>query len=166
MFALSTTIYTLLLTILLPYVAASPAPDTIFLLKESSFTPLGCSTSFRPTSILHHVPSPQACFSRCSSSQFAAYTSPSSASISQLVLCACGSEEMVEGIGHMDVCKGNNWYLYSNEQVEEIVVVEDDDERMDKLSVFSRKGEKSSRKGPMPMAMLKKLMSKNKIFSW
>ncbi|TYJ55688.1 hypothetical protein B9479_003592 [Cryptococcus floricola] len=167
MFSTSNILYALLSTALLPYVAASPAPDMIFLLKESSFTPLGCSSTFRPTSILHQVPSPQACFSRCSSSQLAAYTSPSSSSMSQSVLCACGSEEMMEGIGRMDRCKGNNWYLYSNEEVDELVIVEDD-ERMDKLSVFSRKGEKSRSKGPMPLAMLKKLTatSKNRIFNW
>ncbi|WVQ82150.1 hypothetical protein IAT38_004278 [Cryptococcus sp. DSM 104549] len=146
------------LLFLLP-VHASPAPDTIFLLKESSFTSLGCSTTFRPLSILHDVPSPAACFSRCSSREIAAYTQLSSSG----VLCACGSPTMLEGIQRMDPCKGNNWYLWENNEVEEreeVVQVEMDGEEgegviVEFVSSFSRKAKKAPGR-PMPFPMMKK----------
>ncbi|XAO23863.1 hypothetical protein I312_102648 [Cryptococcus bacillisporus CA1280] len=117
----------------------SPTPDTIFLLKESSFASLGCSNYFTPTSILHQVSSPGACFSRCSSTEVAAYTQ-----IQYGVLCCCGSEEMLEGLEATDSCTGSNWYLYVNKEVNDDEVnglgVEETRELKDFESAFSRKG--------------------------
>ncbi|KAK8864326.1 hypothetical protein IAR55_001573 [Kwoniella newhampshirensis] len=99
---------------LLPTTLAAPAPDTIFLLKQSTFTPLGCSQSFHPTSILRQVPSPAACFSRCFTRDIAAYSQLQSGSG---VLCACGTEDMLEGIGEMVRCRDHTWFLFENKSV-------------------------------------------------
>ncbi|OWZ58974.1 hypothetical protein C361_00264 [Cryptococcus neoformans Tu259-1] len=126
---------------LLPGVFGSPTPDTIFLLKESSFTSLGCSKFFTPTSILHQVSSPGACFSRCSPTEIAAYTQ-----IQYGVLCSCGGKEMLQGLDAMDPCTGSNWYLYGNKGADENEIIgleEETRELKDLESAFSRKGRTS-----------------------
>ncbi|OCF36909.1 hypothetical protein I316_01507 [Kwoniella heveanensis BCC8398] len=110
----------LALLLVLPLASAAPAPDTIFLLQRSTFTPLGCSRSFHPTSILRQVPTPFACFSRCSDREIAAYSQLQSG-----VLCACGTEEMIQGIGEMERCRDDTWFLFSNEELEKTKTASD-----------------------------------------
>ncbi|WRT66313.1 uncharacterized protein IL334_003268 [Kwoniella shivajii] len=112
MHSISLILQTLAVVLLLPFTMAAPAPDSIFLQQSSTFKPLGCSTTFHPTSILRQVPSPFACFSRCSDKQVAAYSQLQSG-----VLCACGGEDMLEDVGQ-DRCRDNTWYLFSNGELE------------------------------------------------
>ncbi|WVQ99353.1 hypothetical protein IAU59_006486 [Kwoniella sp. CBS 9459] len=113
MFAVSFILQALAVLLVVPLVSAAPAPDTIFLLQKSTFTPLGCSRSFHPTSILRQVPTPFACFSRCSDREIAAYSQLQSG-----VLCACGTEEMIQGVGEMERCRDDTWFLFSNEELD------------------------------------------------
>ncbi|WVW83857.1 hypothetical protein I302_105879 [Kwoniella bestiolae CBS 10118] len=110
MHSLSVLLQTLAVVLLLPLTLAAPAPDSIFLLQSSTFTPLGCSSTFHPTSILRQVPSPFACFSRCSDKSIAAYSQLQSG-----VLCACGEEDMLDDIENSRVrCRDNTWFLFKN----------------------------------------------------
>ncbi|OCF60558.1 hypothetical protein L486_00193 [Kwoniella mangroviensis CBS 10435] len=110
MHSLSLLLQTLAVVLLAPLAIAAPAPDSIFLLQSSTFTPLGCSSTFHPTSILRQVPSPFACFSRCSDKQVAAYSQLQSG-----VLCACGEEDMLDDNENSKVrCRDNTWFLFKN----------------------------------------------------
>ncbi|WWC61820.1 uncharacterized protein I303_104405 [Kwoniella dejecticola CBS 10117] len=111
MFSLNVILQTLAVVVLLPLSIAAPAPDSIFLLQSSTFKPMGCSTTFHPTSILRQVPSPFACFSRCSEKQIAAYSQLQSG-----VLCACGGEDMISDIT-IEKCRDNTWYLFNNSEL-------------------------------------------------
>ncbi|WWD17375.1 hypothetical protein CI109_101816 [Kwoniella shandongensis] len=156
MYGLGSLVAAASLLFLLPASMAAPAPDTIFLLKQSTFAPLGCSHSFHPTSILRQVPSPAACFSRCSTREIAAYSQLQSG-----VLCACGTEDMLEGIGSMTRCRDNTWFLFQNQELEN---QDQQDEEQVLLLVEEEKEEKKNTRTPWSLGLMSKQAAKK--ISW
>ncbi|WWC70248.1 uncharacterized protein I206_104198 [Kwoniella pini CBS 10737] len=154
MHTFSILLQSLAVILLLPLSIAAPAPDSIFLQTSSTFKPLGCSTTFHPTSILRQVPSPFACFSRCSEKQIAAYSQLQSG-----VLCACGEQDMISEIS-IEKCRDNTWYLFTNSELSSTKTTTSDDvEETTTLKIESNKLKKRNRLMPF-MFMRKKAAEK------
>ncbi|WVF71537.1 hypothetical protein IAT40_006345 [Kwoniella sp. CBS 6097] len=151
MFAISVILQALAVLLMIPLASAAPAPDTIFLLQKSTFTPLGCSRSFHPTSILRQVPTPFACFSRCSDREIAAYSQLQSG-----VLCACGTEEMIQGIGEMERCRDDTWFLFSNEELDKSKTAETEAQAKETATAAAALKVQQKKDRLMPFRMMRK----------
>ncbi|WWC89339.1 uncharacterized protein L201_004260 [Kwoniella dendrophila CBS 6074] len=160
MYTFNVLISTLAVMLLLPFGLAAPAPDSIFLLQSSTFKPLGCSKTFHPTSILRQVPSPFACFSRCSDKKVAAYSS-SSVTSGGGVLCACGEKDMLieSGINiQTNSCRDDTWYLFENNQnsSEESDSSSSTESSGTSNDIEKKRQEKQKRDRLMPFMMMRK----------